>query len=89
MLLCILVALVCGVLATGYRPTIVTLPARVRVEQGDTLWSIARNHPIPGRTTAQTADAIVQLSNLHGSAVRTGQVLLVPTTRDGVTVASR
>jgi LysM repeat protein len=88
-LVLVLLALVFGVLAGAQRPPIVASSERVKVERGESLWSIARTHPVPGQTTAQTADAIAQLSGLRDSAVQAGEVLLVPAVNDGVAVASR
>ncbi len=53
-----------------------TLP--VRVEQGDSLWSLASAHRVHGLTTAQTADLIREINGLSGSVVFAGQLLEVP-----------
>jgi hypothetical protein len=50
----------------------------VRVAPADTLWSIAAAHPLPGRTTAETADEIRTANHLAGARLRPGAVLLVP-----------
>ena len=85
----ILAALVSGVLATRAHPLTATSSQRVSVVRGDTLWSIARAHPIPGQTTAQTADAIARLSSLHSSEVQVGDARLVPAAQDSIALAAR
>lgn len=50
----------------------------VRVEAGDTLWSIASAHPVPGLRTEQTVDLIRRTNGMEGSVVYVGQLLDVP-----------
>jgi len=51
---------------------------QVQVQAGQTLWAIAQAHPIPGLTTAQTAEAISQSNGLSRSMLSVGQTLRVP-----------
>jgi LysM repeat protein len=52
---------------------------RVRVESGDSLWTIARAHPIDGLKTDQVVELIRNANELGDSVVYAGQVLEVPT----------
>jgi len=57
-------------------------PARestIKVGAGESLWSIAAEHAVPGQTTQQTVDAIRQSNHLTGSVVAEGSVLRIPT----------
>ncbi len=49
-----------------------------RVEVGDTLWDIARRHPIPGLSTAKTVAFIRGANGLDSSDLAPGAVLIVP-----------
>ncbi len=48
------------------------------VRPGDTLWSVALAHPIPGMTTAQTADHIAALNGHNSSRIPVGSSIIVP-----------
>ncbi len=52
----------------------------VQVQNGDTLWSIARQHPIAGLSTAQTTDLIARSNHLSGGLLHIGNTLSVPGT---------
>jgi len=52
--------------------------ARVRVEAGQTLWTIAADHPVAGLTTEQTADLIAQLNHVDSQGLCAGATLRVP-----------
>ena len=54
---------------------------RVRVERGDTLWAIAKQHRVSGLSTEQTADLIARLNNLDAPALVAGRELKVPVSR--------
>ena len=56
--------------------------ARVFVEQGDTLWSLAQAHPVSGHTTEQTARLIAELNSLDTSEVTAGHVIKLPQAGD-------
>ena len=51
----------------------------VSVRQHSTLWDIARAHPVPGLTTAETVDLIRTHNSLEAPDLIAGQPLLVPT----------
>jgi hypothetical protein len=51
---------------------------RAFVEKGDTLWSLAQMHPIPGQTTEQTARLIAELNSTGSSGVSEGMVVTLP-----------
>jgi hypothetical protein len=52
----------------------------VRVEQGDSLWTLASANPIQGLNTAETAELIRQTNEMQDSVVHTGQLIRVPDT---------
>jgi len=56
---------------------------QVRVESGDTLWSLAEAHPAPGKSTAETVRLLVDLNDIDGSTVVAGTVLDVPGAQNG------
>jgi len=49
-----------------------------RVHAGDTLWSIASETVTPGGDVRSMISTIQELNDLPTSAIRTGEVLLVP-----------
>ncbi len=61
----------------------------VRVRSGDTLWSIASEHPVAGLETARTADLIAEMNNFEGAALREGSAILVPVDASRDAVAMR
>ena len=91
--LLVIAAAIAVVLAGAlYHPThagLGTGSTGVRVERGDTLWSIAQAHPVKGLTTAQTADIIASSNSLDGSPLATGRTLVVPAAPLSESVASR
>ena len=64
---------------------------RLRVEPGQTLWSIAREHPAPGLSTAETVQILAQINGLKGAGLVAGEMLEVPkgTPPSGEKLASR
>ena len=50
----------------------------VSVTPGDSLWSLASDHPVEGLDTAQTVEVIRDWNGLAGSALSVGSVLTVP-----------
>ena len=52
--------------------------AQVVVMPGDTLWSIAEEHPVQGCTTSQVVHHIVDSNGLSSSALDVGMLLEVP-----------
>jgi hypothetical protein len=63
-------------LAGGPRADLTT--ETVRISSGDTLWSIASAHPVPGLDTAATVDLIAELNGLDGFTLVAGDTVLVP-----------
>jgi hypothetical protein len=61
----------------------------VKVQRGDTLWSIAAAHPVAGLDTARTADLIAQINDLDGAALPESVTILVPHDARNDSVAMR
>ncbi len=72
------------------RPAPVSLATTtVRVQPGDSLWSIAARHPAPGLGTAETADLLQRLNALESSTIAAGSALRVPAQTDSSDLAMR
>ena len=50
----------------------------VRVPSGDSLWSLAQEHPIDGLSTQETSDMIRSVNHLDRGSLDAGAVLKVP-----------
>lgn len=50
----------------------------VVVRPGDSLWSVAAEHAVPGASTSQTLAWIEEANGLEGGPVQAGQTLVVP-----------
>ena len=50
----------------------------VRVQPGDSLWSLAQEHAVDGLTSEQTSDLIASWNGLDGAMLQPGDTLLVP-----------
>lgn len=50
----------------------------VRVQSGDSLWSLAQEHPIDGLSTQETSDVIRSVNHLDRGSLVAGAVLKVP-----------
>lgn len=50
----------------------------VRVQSGDSLWSLAQEHPIDGLSTRETSDMIRSVNHLERGSLDAGAVLKVP-----------
>lgn len=91
------IALVFGVVLLT--AAVLVLPARaqapveplhtrpVRVERGDSLWSLAQAHSVTGLGASETAGLIREMNGLDGAGLAVGQVLLVPAEGDTGRVA--
>jgi Tfp pilus assembly protein FimV len=82
--LVLLVVAVLALAALASRPTSVD-PDRtttIRVRTGESLWSVARSHPVEGLSTAQTVQLIVELNRLEGQALIAGTDIRVPSERN-------
>lgn len=75
----VILLLLASTIASGHRGRgAVKASASVRVAPGQTLWAIARQHPVDGLTTAQTADLIADLNHLGSASLAAGSVIRVP-----------
>ena len=61
----------------------------VRVESGDTLWQLAKRHPVQGLTTEQTVELIVEHNQLAGATVQAGAQISVPARASATATAQR
>ena len=61
----------------------------LRIEAGDTLWSIATAHPVPGLSTAQTAELLTDINGLDGAMLAAGSTVQVPLADDRATAQAR
>lgn len=63
----------------------------VRVRESQTLWDLARVHPVDGLSTAQTVELIRSINDMEQSALTLGQVVYVPAEAQGnsASLASR
>lgn len=61
----------------------------VKIDAGDSLWSIAAAHPVPGLSTAQTVELIKRSNQLSGSSVAEGTLLRVPSDRPSSVALAR
>lgn len=75
-------ALVVAIVAQASGGSSAVDTTRIRVREGDTLWSLAANHPAHGLDTARTADLIAELNGLDSSALAAGTTLKVPSATD-------
>jgi len=50
----------------------------VRVGAGQTVWELARTHPVAGLSTAQTAQLIAEINDLQDSSLIAGTEIRVP-----------
>lgn len=55
-----------------------TATRHVRVEAGDTLWSLALRHPVRGLSTAETVELIAELNDTHADALQADSTIAVP-----------
>ena len=86
----LLLLLILGVLATASGPqSHVSNVRTIRVEPGQTMWSIARSNPVPGLTTQQTVELIARTNNLECGAVAAQTSLKVPVAASERLVAQR
>jgi LysM repeat protein len=64
----------------GIRTRVTSWPSTVtiKVTEAETLWGIAKSHPIEGLSTAETVAAIRLNNDLADSGLQQGQLLRVP-----------
>ena len=86
----IVVLLILGVATGANTPREHVAAVRtIRVEAGQTLWSIARSNPVPGLTTQQTVELIARTNGLGDDRVAALESLRVPVATSNRLVAQR
>jgi nucleoid-associated protein YgaU len=88
---CALAVMVCAALAPAVTSSVPSSAPTVsiRVASDDTLWGIAKAHPVPGSTTAETVSLIRELNDREGSMIAVGEVLRVPAPAAALTALAR
>ncbi len=90
MVVAIVLLLILGAVVTASGPQERASVVRtVRVESGQTLWSIARSNPVPGLTTQQTAELIAHTNGLTDNRIAAQSSLKVPVAPSGTLLAQR
>lgn len=56
----------------------VATTSEVKLEQGDTLWSVAESHPIEGFTTAEAVELIASMNGIKTATIAAGSTIEVP-----------
>lgn len=73
------VLVACALISTGRQGSVPSVESvTVRVSPSDTLWGIAKDHPVSGLSTAQTVALIRDLNEMSTSAIIAGETLRVP-----------
>lgn len=88
-LIAIATLLIAGAVATAGPGAAHVRTQRVMTAPGDTLWTLASNHPIAGMTTQQEADMIARMNAMGAAAVAPGHTLLVPADSSSSALAMR
>ncbi|MDY0340911.1 MAG: LysM peptidoglycan-binding domain-containing protein [Coriobacteriia bacterium] len=89
LLLCAAVAIAISTTARTDRPAPDTWAA-ITVSDSGTLWTIAREHPVPGLSTADNVALIKESNRLDSAVIMPGQTLRVPSQgSSALAVASR
>ena len=84
MSLCLFLALCCAFLcfgasqASGGTVLNVDSSAQVLVRPGDTIWSIARDHPVDGFSTNEIVSYICEVNDLSSDVIHAGTRLTIP-----------
>ncbi|GEM_PF-2873172 len=63
---------------TDLRETGPTEYAIIKVAEGDSVWSLARNFSDPGRDLRKSVDLICEVNSLEGYVIHPGDELLIP-----------
>jgi hypothetical protein len=61
----------------------------VSVTEHTTLWDIAREHPVPGLSTAETAQLIRERNGLPSDVVHAGLIITAPALHQSATGMAR
>ncbi len=64
--------------ATGDGPGSIGTTVEYRIQPGDTLWEIAREHGPSGRDVRAVVSTIERINGLDGSAIQAGEVIEIP-----------
>jgi len=78
-LVLIALALVTATVVTAHHASASVVSERIRIESGQTLWTLAAQHPVVGLSTEQTADMIASLNHISNGHVATGATICIPT----------
>lgn len=78
LVLLVIMMLLLAVVLSSPRATQEMRTDTITVSAGDTLWSIAKSHPVPGMTTGETASLLTRMNDLERSDIRPGDALKVP-----------
>jgi hypothetical protein len=88
--LIIALLLVVGLVSTSGREAPVTSGSQsLKVHGGDTLWTLASQHPVKGMSTAEVVDMLAQSNGLAGYSLAPGQVITVPSDAPGSRLAAK
>ena len=77
-LVLIAIALITATILTAHHASITVTSERMRVENGQTLWTLATEHPVAGLTTEQTAELIANLNHISDGHVTNGATIRIP-----------
>ena len=88
-LMVIVILLFVGVFNSARPATTTPGLARLTVQAGDSLWTLAQAHPVEGLSTAQVADLIAETNGRDGALITPGETILVPTRVPEDTLAAR
>lgn len=66
-----------------------TASTTVQVKSGDTLWSIAQEHPVAGESVTETVDRIATMNGIEDAVLVPGTHLSVPCEQPAAAVAMR
>jgi hypothetical protein len=89
-LITLVVLVIAGTILTSHRAVSSQPTTTVHVESGQTLWDLARAHPVEGMTTAQTAELISRINDLGRGGLTAHTAVRVPRIHESESaVASR
>jgi len=77
-LVLIAIALVAATVITAQHASASVPSQRIRVESGQTLWTLAAQHPVAGLSTEQTADLIASSNHISDGRVAAGTTIRIP-----------
>lgn len=77
------------IMSRDAKTAVLTSTAKLIVQPGDTLWSVAQSNPLPGMTTAETADHIATINGYDASRLAVGSSILVPVSSGSMELACK